>query len=68
MNCLLIGYNIFRRNPFSIYGENVFLAVQNAVILALFFVYPNQPSRRSYIIWSLLLVGLAVPLIGQLVP
>lgn len=68
MNCLLIGYNIFRGNPFSIYGENVFLGVQNLIIIALFFIYPSQKSLTSYLVGVVLLVALSVPLIGQMVP
>ena len=68
MNCIMVGYNLYRKNPFSIYGENVFLGAQNIIVLALFFFYPNQKSFRSYIIWVLVLIVLAIPLLGQMVP
>ncbi|KAI9355434.1 ras guanine nucleotide exchange factor domain-containing protein [Zopfochytrium polystomum] len=34
-----IGYNLRRENPFSTYGENVFIAIQNYTILFLLFHY-----------------------------
>jgi hypothetical protein len=68
MNALLIGYNIYRGNPFSIYGENVFLGVENLIIMALFFVYPIKKDIPKYIGYTVALFILSTPMILQLVP
>jgi hypothetical protein len=44
-NWVTIVYNWHHGNPFNIYGENVFLALQNVIILALFIIFArNVPS------------------------
>lgn len=68
MNSLLIGYNIYRGNPFSIYGENVFLGVENLIIMALFFIYPIKKDIPKYITYTVLLFALGLPVILQMVP
>lgn len=35
------GYNIHLKNPMSLYGENISLAVQDLIILSLFVKYGN---------------------------
>ncbi|KAJ1568148.1 hypothetical protein HK405_003485 [Cladochytrium tenue] len=37
-----VAYNLRRGNPFSTFGENVFLTIQNYVILALMFYYARN--------------------------
>lgn len=44
-NWVTIVYSWYRGNPFSIYGENVFILVQNLVILMLFITYGRNVPR-----------------------
>jgi hypothetical protein len=47
-NWVTIIYNRHRGNPFSIYGENVFLALQNIIIMTLFIIFGrNVPKGVS---------------------
>jgi len=68
MNSLMIGYNIYRDNPFSIYGENVFLGLSNIIIIGLFFRYPIIKDFNIYWITSVLIFISSSLLILQLVP
>lgn len=68
MNSLLIGYNIFRGNPFSIYGENVFLGVSNLLMIACFFIFSTDKKYGTYIRGTVLLIAISAPLILQLAP
>ena len=34
-----IAYNIFRQNPFTIYGETIFLEIQMMIIHILFIIF-----------------------------
>ena len=67
MNSLMIGYNIHRSNPFSIYGENVFLGFCNLVIILSFFFFSKE-KMAMYIKGTALLLAISVPLILQLAP
>lgn len=63
-NWVTIVYSWYRNNPFSIYGENVFLLIQNILILFLFIVLgrnvpkgvpdPGQTRINKYIITFIL--------------
>lgn len=44
-NWVTIVYSWYRGNPFSIYGENVFLLVQNLLILLLFIIYGRNVPK-----------------------
>lgn len=68
MYALMIGYNIHRHNPFSLYGENVFLGSSNLFIIACFFRYSRDKKYAKYIRGTVLLFSVAAPLILQLVP
>ncbi|KAG2377881.1 hypothetical protein C9374_008966 [Naegleria lovaniensis] len=46
---ITLGYNIRGGNPFSTYGEYVFMIVQNVIILLLFFIY----SKNNDFVFSL---------------
>ena len=40
-----VCYNILQGNPFSTYGEQVFISIQNAILILLLWYYmPNRPS------------------------
>ena len=43
------GYNWHYNNPFSTYGENVFLVVQSLAIMVLFLVYDKSVSVFSFV-------------------
>lgn len=44
-NWVTIVYSWHRGNPFSIYGENVFILVQNLLIMALFVLYARNVPK-----------------------
>lgn len=44
-NWVTIVYSWHRSNPFSIYGENVFLLVQNLAIMALFITFARSVPK-----------------------
>lgn len=72
-NWVTIVYSWYRGNPFSIYGENVFLLIQNILIMILFIIYgrnvpkdvadPGQKQTQKFI--TLLLVFILVMFITQ---
>jgi hypothetical protein len=68
MNSLLIGYNLYRKNPFSIYGENVFLGIANLFIVGCYFMFSTDKKYGKYIRGLVILFGVSIPLILQLVP
>jgi mannose-P-dolichol utilization defect protein 1 len=68
MYFMMMGYNIHKGYPFSIYGENVFLGVSNIFIMACFFVFCKEKKYSTYIKGTLLLFGISIPLIFQLAP
>lgn len=45
-NWVMIVYSWWRGNPFSIYGENVFLLIQNIIILGFFVIYGNKATPK----------------------
>jgi hypothetical protein len=54
-----VAYNINRENPFSVYGETLFIAVQCAIILLLFIAYADPKSgKKGIYMGTLVLVGL----------
>ena len=68
-NWTMTVYNWHRHNPFSIYGENVFIGLQNLIIMALFVVYARSvpkgvgvppPSAHLQYLGCLVGVGLAI--------
>lgn len=68
MNAMVIAYNIYRGNPFSIYGENVFLGISNLYMVVCFFMFSREKKYSTYIKGTLLLIGISTPLILQLAP
>ena len=68
MYFMMMGYNIHKGYPFSIYGENVFLGVSNIFIIACFFLFSKDKKLGTYIKGTLLLFGISGPLIFQLAP
>jgi len=68
MFSLGLGYNLHYKNPFSTFGEQLFLLVQTLVILIQFGIY-SQPKRSTTIIALFLLYGgVAAVIFGDLVP
>jgi hypothetical protein len=51
-----VAYNIYRSNPFSVYGETLFIAIQCIFILFLFILY-GEGSKRILYLLTLLPVG-----------
>lgn len=45
-----MAYNISRDNPFSVYGETLFIAVQSLIIHLLFVAYSDSKGRSTYIL------------------
>ena len=45
-----VAYNISRDNPFSVYGETLFIAVQSVIIHLLFVAYSNDKGRSTYVL------------------
>ena len=45
-NWITIVYNWFKGNPFSIYGENVFIGIQNLLIMAAFILYVRRVPKN----------------------
>ena len=45
-NWVTIVYSWYRGTPFSIYGENVFLLIQNIIILGFFVIYGNKATPK----------------------
>lgn len=66
-NWVTIVYSWYRGNPFSIYGENVFILIQNILIMTLFIIYgrnvpkgiqdPGQKTINKYIILFIILLS-----------
>ncbi len=68
-NWVMIVYSWWRGNPFSIYGENVFLLIQNAAILGLFVIFGRRvpkgavdPGRSGIQLYLIGWIGLLVTL------
>ena len=63
-NWITIVYSWYRGNPFSIYGENVFIGFQNVIIMFFFILYvrnvpkgvpqPSESAPSKYIAYFLL--------------
>lgn len=47
-NILASGYCIYKGNPFSLYGENVFIGLQMLIIIGLFVLY-GKGSKAVYL-------------------
>ena len=58
-----IAYNIHKGNEFMLYGENLFILVQNALILYLFKVFDNNVSTTKLIKSSLIYTVIVVPVV-----
>ncbi|KAI8082762.1 uncharacterized protein BX664DRAFT_284471 [Halteromyces radiatus] len=51
---IILAYNLRQANPFSTYGEVVFIASQNVLITLMIFWYGRRPtSSSSSILWTL---------------
>ena len=44
-----VVYNVLQGNPFSSYGENVFILVQNLILVFMLWTYMNQKSKPSVV-------------------
>ena len=55
-NILATGYCLFKQNPFSLYGENVFIGFQMIIIIALFIIFGKKESRIIYLFTLILMV------------
>jgi len=68
MFSLGLGYNLHYKNPFSTYGEQLFLLVQTLVILIQFGIY-SKPKRSTTIVALFLLYGgVAAAIFGDIAP
>jgi mannose-P-dolichol utilization defect protein 1 len=63
---ITLGYNIARQNPFSTWGENLFLLAQTAIILALMLHYSKNLGVQSITLASLWMATLGAMLTGQI--
>ena len=45
-------YNVHIGSPFSVYGENMFLLLQSAIIVTLLWIFENNTSKQEKIILS----------------
>lgn len=61
-----LGYNIARQNPFSTWGENLFLLAQTAIILALMLHYTKKLGFISISLAALWMASLGAMLTGQI--
>lgn len=68
INSINIGYNLEKGTPFSIYGENVFILAQNAIIMLLFFCYPIKKDITRYVMWVIFLLTVSVPSLLEIYP
>jgi len=60
---ITLAYSFSNRFPFSTYGENFFLTIQNAVITLLIILYNPVPSARS----AKLMTGILVTIVTSFV-
>lgn len=51
---IILAYNLRQHNPFSTYGEVVFIASQNVLITLMIFWYARPVADFSMVVWSLL--------------
>lgn len=42
-----VTYNILQKNPFSSYGESVFILVQNIILVVLLWIFQKPPAKLS---------------------
>ncbi|KAL4434946.1 hypothetical protein ABPG74_017702 [Tetrahymena malaccensis] len=63
-----ISYNLYKQNSFSLYGENVFIVIQNIAIMALFYVYGKNFSIIKLLTTYILFGVVAGPLLLQIAP
>jgi len=63
-----IGYNLHYKNPFSTYGENVFLTVQGIIILCLIKYYDEKLSKLTFWFSQLFYAVFSVALVMDLIP
>lgn len=52
------GYCIYKGNPFSLYGENVFIGVQMLIIILLFIIFAKG-NKIIYGIFFALMIAIA---------
>lgn len=57
-NILASGYCIYKGNPFSLYGENVFIGVQMLVIILLFIAF-GKGNKIVYSVFFVLMIAAA---------
>ncbi|KRX06106.1 hypothetical protein PPERSA_09718 [Pseudocohnilembus persalinus] len=63
-----VAYNLFKGSPFGLYGENVFIAIQNIAILLLFIKLDKQTSKTFMITSLFLYTAISIPLLLQVIP
>lgn len=61
-----IVYNILQKNPFSSYGENVFILVQNLILVFMLWIYMSPKMKPSFITMIGILAFFAVVAYGSL--
>ena len=61
-----VVYNVLQKNPFSSYGENVFILVQNLVLVFMLWIYMSPKSRPSMISMVGILAFFAAVAFGSL--
>jgi len=57
-NILATGYCIYKGNPFSLYGENVFIGVQMLVVILLFLAF-GKGNKIVYSVFFVLMIAAA---------
>lgn len=68
MTALTFAYGIHAGLPFSIYGENLFMMLQNLLILVLFFPFQRRPLTLAEILSLPMTFTLAFLFLFQVVP
>ncbi|EAR87711.1 PQ loop protein (macronuclear) [Tetrahymena thermophila SB210] len=63
-----VSYNLYKQNSFSLYGENVFIIIQNIIIMALFYVYGKNFSLVKLLSTYIVFGVVAGPLLLQIAP
>lgn len=63
-----VGYNFHYRNPFSTYGENLFVALQALVIFLMFPTYSKKLNMIEYYGYLIVWVGLVTMFALDFIP
>ncbi|ORZ10727.1 hypothetical protein BCR42DRAFT_421891 [Absidia repens] len=63
---IILAYNLRQRNPFSTYGEVVFIASQNVLITLMIFWYARPPTTTATMTTTSLSESVVWPLLGNL--